>query len=76
MKKLLAALLCAVLVLTLMPMTARAASSVGTAHYNFDATTGTLTIKSNAPIEWVGAYGDSHWRSDTNFSLADRRGGD
>ncbi len=72
MKKLLAALLCAALVFTLMPMMARAAGSVDTPGYAFDATTGTLTIKSNTAIERVGVrYGDNHWRNDTNFSPDD-----
>ncbi|HWR19903.1 MAG TPA: leucine-rich repeat domain-containing protein [Clostridia bacterium] len=67
MKKFPVLLFCAALVLTLMPVTARAASSVDTADYAFEAATGTLTIKSNAAIEWVGAYGDSHWCRDFNF---------
>lgn len=65
MKKLLAALLCSALVFILIPVTARAASSVDNDDYAFDAVTGTLTIKSNAAIEWYDGY--RYWMNDTNI---------
>ncbi len=68
-KKLLSLLLAAAMVLTLLPVTALAASNADTADYTFDAATGTLIIKTNAGATGIGM--PTSWQRDTNFSASD-----